>query len=331
VLFLGLFGSNLFPTFGFLVPLAFNEGPGQALSMGKAWESVGFANGATIGLTLAMMGYFFSFFVGVPLVNRGIRKGLAALSPGKPSREFLAGYFQEADIKESAGRLTIHSGNAETLAFQAALVGCVYGLTYLPVELLGRVVPDDVSKMLWGFFFIFGLIVALAVKGIMSRLGIRYLADPGVQRRITGWSVDYMVTAMVAAIQVKIVWEYILPISLAGLAAGVSTTLLVVHLGRRLPAYSLERTAAIYGVVTGTVASGLLLLRMLDPEFKTPAAYELAVMNLFALPVVGICTVLTNGPIWWHWPLWSTMLVFAAIGAVSLTLMKLLGYSNTPT
>jgi len=33
-------GLELFPTFGFLVPLGFNEGPGQALSIGKAWGKV---------------------------------------------------------------------------------------------------------------------------------------------------------------------------------------------------------------------------------------------------------------------------------------------------
>ena len=53
-------------------------------------------------------------------------------------------------------------------------------------------------------------------------------------------------------------------------------------------------------------------------------AYELAVMNLFSLPVVGGCTVLVNGPLWWGWPLWAAILVFAGIMAVALTLMELL-------
>ena len=84
-------------------------------------------------------------------------------------------------------------------------------------------------------------------------------------------------------------------------------------------------TTAIYGVVTGTVSCGLLLLRIVDPDFKTPVAYEHAVMNVFSLPVVGGCTVLVNGPLWWGWPLWVTILVFAGIMAVVLTLMKLMG------
>jgi ESS family glutamate:Na+ symporter len=146
-----------------------------------------------------------------------------------------------------------------------------------------------------------------------------------VQRRITGFSVDFLIVATVAAIELKIVWDYLLPISLIALVNGAMTTALVVYFGRRLSAYSLERTAAIYGVVTGTVSCGLLLLRIVDPDFKTPVACELAVMNVFSLPVVGGCTLLVNGPLWWGWPLWVAILVFAGIMAVTLTLMKLMG------
>ena len=59
VIFFGIFGLELFPTFGFLAPLGFEEGPGQALSVGKVWEGFGFAQAATLGLTFAAIGYFF--------------------------------------------------------------------------------------------------------------------------------------------------------------------------------------------------------------------------------------------------------------------------------
>ena len=91
VILLGWFGVQLFPTFGFLVPLGFNEGPGQALSIGKVWEGVGFADAATIGLTFAAVGYFFAFFVGDPLVNRGIRNGRATFGSRQLPRDFLTG------------------------------------------------------------------------------------------------------------------------------------------------------------------------------------------------------------------------------------------------
>lgn len=328
VIFFGFVGLELFPTFGFLVPLGFNEGPGQALSIGKAWEGVGFANAATIGLTFAAIGYFFAFFVGVPLVNYGIRKGWATFGSKELSRDFLVGLLPKNAKSETAGNLTIHSGNAETLAFQAALVGVVYGMTWGVVKMLGSVVPPDVATILWGFFFFFGLGIAYILKWIMKLVGIVHLVDPGIQRRITGWSVDYLIVATVAAIQLKIVWDYLLPISVMALANGILTTLLVVYFGKRLDAFGLERSAAIFGVVTGTVSCGLLLLRIVDPEFKTPVAFEIAVMNIFVLPIVGGCTVLVNAPIWWGWSVGLTVLVFAGILSVCLLLLKLLGFTK---
>jgi len=326
VILFGFVGLELFPTFGFLVPLGFEEGPGQALSIGKAWEGVGFANAATIGLTFAALGYFFAFFVGVPLVNYGIRKGWATFGSGELSRDFIVGLLPKTAKSKTAGNLTIHTGNAETLAFQAALVGLVYGVTWAAVKLLGSFFPSDVSTILWGFFFIFGLGVAYIVKWLMKIAGVVHLVDPGIQRRITGWSVDYLIVATVAAIQLKIVWDYILPISVMALANGILTTFLVIHFGKKLDAFGLERSVAVFGAVTGTVSCGLLLLRIADPEFKTPVAFEIAVMNIIVVPIIGGCTVLVNAPLWWGWSVSLTVLVFAAIFSVCLLLLKLLGF-----
>lgn len=330
VLGLGAAGMELFPTFGFLAPLGFNEGPGQALSMGKAWEALGFADGATIGVTFAATGYFFAFFVGVPLVNYGIRKGWAASGSGSLTRDILTGLTSRNGKTEPAGSLTIQSGNAETLAFQAALVGVVYGITWGLVNLLASLLSPDVATILWGFFFFFGLGVAYLLKWLMEKTGIAYLADRGIQRRITGWSVDFLIVATVCAIQFAVVWDYLLPITFMALTIGTLTSLLVIYMGKRLDRFGLERAAAIFGVVTGTVSCGLLLLRIVDPEFKTPVAFEIAMMNILVLPIIGGCTVLVNGPLWWDWSVGLTILVFTGIFLVMLMLMKFFGYIGSP-
>jgi len=59
-------GKALHETFGFLLPLGFNEGPGQALSFGRVWEQAGFMDGSTIGLTFATLGFFFAFLSECP-------------------------------------------------------------------------------------------------------------------------------------------------------------------------------------------------------------------------------------------------------------------------
>ena len=68
-------------------------------------------------------------------------------------------------------------------------------------------IPADTAAMLWGCFFFFGLGVARMVRKGMQALGVDYLTDSGVQRRITGWAVDYLIVATVAAIQLPMVWR----------------------------------------------------------------------------------------------------------------------------
>lgn len=330
VITIGLFGYQLFPTFGFLVPLGFEEGPGQALSVGKVWEGFGFSHAATIGLTFAALGFFFAFFVGVPLVNWGIRRGLSAAGSQDLPREVLTGILPEKSQKESAGRLTLHLGNIDTLAFQAALVGLVYLLTYGFVTAAGKLLPDDAAKILWGFFFIFGLLIATLCRWLMTRLGWGHLINPGVQRRVTGWAIDYLIVSTVAAIQLTVVWQFILPIGLIGVINGLVTTFLVLYLGRRLADYNLERTAALFGAVTGTVSSGLLLLRIADPEFKSPVAIEIALMNVFSIIPIGICLMLVNGPVWWEWSVGLTSLVFVGVMVLCLGLIRVLKLWGEP-
>ena len=325
-----LFGIKLFPTFGFLAPLGFEEGPGQALSIGKVWQGFGFEHATTIGLTFAAMGFFFSFFVGVPLVNWGIRKGLAVHGPRALPQDFLTGIISKNQKRKSAGELPFHSSNLDSLAFNTALVGLVYVLTYGLVKYLGLIVPADVASILWGFFFIFGLSIALGIRWMMARLEIGHLIDPGIQCRITGWSVDFLIVSTVMAIKLTIVWQYILPISGISLVSGALTTFMVVYLGKRIWSYNFERTIAIYGAVTGTVSSGLLLLRIADPDFKTPVAIEIALMNVFSIPSIGLYLVLVNGPVWWNWSIGTTLLVFFGLMILALGLIRVLNFWGSP-
>ncbi|MFP4667855.1 MAG: hypothetical protein ACOCQI_01785 [Desulfosalsimonas sp.] len=76
-------------------------------------------------------------------------------------------------------------------------------------------------------------------------------------------------------------------------------------------------------MVTGTVSSGLLLLRIVDPELKSPAAREIGFMNVFAVPVAGGLTVLANAPIWSGWSILSVCLIFLAVFAAAFILLYL--------
>ena len=319
VLFFILGGQELFETFGFLLPLAFNEGPGQALSFGKVWETAGFADASTIGLTFATLGFFFSFFVGVPLANRGLKKEQYQTRPMPPF--LLRGILPKGESSRSAGSLTTHNASLDSLTFHVAQIGLVYLITYFFLSLVSGLLTGDSASMIWGFFFIFGLVVAIVVRRLFRATPYGHLLNPPLQRRITGFSVDYLIVATGCGIELVVVGRHLAPVILIALAGGILTTLIVFLFGSKLSNYKLERTVAIYGVVTGTVSTGLMLLRIVDPEFKTPVAREIGFMNVFALPIVGGLTVLLNAPLWWDWSLLVTCLVLGVILLAALTIL----------
>jgi glutamate:Na+ symporter, ESS family len=157
---------------------------------------------------------------------------------------------------------------------------------------------------------------------VITKLGMGYLLDPGVQRRITGLAIDFLIIATIMAIQIVIVWEYIVPIILISLVSGILTTLLVVYIGRRTWEYSFERTAGVYGIATGTATTALLLLRIADPEFETPVALELGIQVIFAAPFVFGLMMLMHAPLWWGWSVQTVLLAYVGIMLLSYVLLR---------
>lgn len=323
VFMFAFFGVELFPTFGLFAPLGFTQGPGQALSFGKVWEGFGFHNAATIGLIFASMGFLFAFFVGVPLVNWGIARISGTGKRAALPENILKGYYGINDRGEATGYQTIHSANLDTLAFQAALVGMVYLVTHTLVSLLNSFFSDHVSRLNWGFVFFYGLVVALLTGFIMKQTGIHHLIDEGTQKRITGWSIDYLLISTIFAIKPAIVVTFIVPILVIGLISGLITTLVLVYFGRRLSEFNLERMVLLYGTCTGTLSSGLLLLRIVDPELDSPVALEAGILALGALPFVLSSMLLINAKFLFGWEVWHIMLAFAGMLLLCLILLRI--------
>jgi len=331
VMLFGLFGVKLFKTFGLFLPLGFTEGPGQALSFGQVWETqFGFENASTIGLTFAAIGFLVAFFVGIPLIRWGVKKGLPVVKTTVLPEDLLTGIISKDQQREKAGELTTHSGNVETLALHMALIGLVYILTYMVTWGLVKITSPNIAKSLFGFFFFFGLINAIIVRIILNKLGIRHIIDPGIQRRITGWAVDFLIIGTIMAIQLVVVWEYIVPIASMSVAAAILTTWAILYLGKRIDTLNFERTMAIFGTCTGTVSTGLLLLRVVDPEFRTPVALEIGLMNVVVAPIIVASMILVNAPVWWDWGLWLVIGAHVALLVVSLVLIKVLKMWGAP-
>ncbi|MCS5582681.1 MAG: hypothetical protein NZ777_04150, partial [Pseudomonadales bacterium] len=66
--------------------------------------------------------------------------------------------------------------------------------------------------------------------------------------------------------------------------------------GRMLNTLPVERAITLFGCCTGSTGSGLLLLRILDPDLSTPVARELAYFNV-AIIFVSLHVLMFMAPI----------------------------------
>ena len=67
------------------------------------------------------------------------------------------------------------------------------------------------------------------------------------------------------------------------------------------PDYRAEQFLMMYGMLTGTASTGIMLLREADPEFKTPAADNLVYQNFPAMvlgfPMMLLATLAPKRPL----------------------------------
>ncbi|RMH68293.1 MAG: hypothetical protein D6685_02370 [Bacteroidetes bacterium] len=287
---------NLFVGTGLMVPLGFGMGPGMAYSIGRNWEQFGFAGGGQVGLTFAVIGYLFAFIGGMALVNWGIRTRRSALidEGDEVSEDVRIGVYKTTP-PPVAGYLPLSSEAIEPMAFQFALIGFVYLLTYGALWLLGTALTaaglGGFVSTFWSLHFILALLMALAVRAVLDRTGRAYLIDSGLMTRTMGVFLDFLIVAAVAAISFVVVQAYWLPILLMSILAGAATIGLLYWLcWRAFDDYHFERFVELFGEMTGTINSAIILLRVTDPEFKTPvaedAAYGSGISFFAGLPLI---------------------------------------------
>ena len=132
------------------------------------------------------------------------------------------------------------------------------------------------------------MIGGLVVQKAADKFDRKKLIDAGLTSRLQNLALDFLVVAAIAMINVKVVAAGIVPLLLL-MAAGITWNVLCVLVLARwmLPDAWFERSITEMGQSMGTTATGLLLLRTVDPDYKTPAADAFAYKQILHEPFMG--------------------------------------------
>ncbi len=319
---------SLFKASGVLLPMGYGQGPGQANNIGSSYEALGFTGGRSFGLAIAAAGYLCACIVGVIYINILAKRGKIPSKSELMKEAVTVDTFQhenEVPISESIDRFSI----------QAALVLGVYLATYLLTwgitslfSAISEGLANTVNGLLWGFNFMIGSGLAILTRELLSRLKAARLMTRQYQNnyllnRISGLAFDVMIVAGIASIEIEDLSGLWLPFVLMAVAGAIVTLLHLKYVCKKVYGdYYYEGLISMYGMMTGTISSGVLLLREVDPALKTPAANNLVIGSSFAI-LLGIPLLLIVGIA----PK-STLTTFITLGAVIVYYFLLLWIIN---
>jgi ESS family glutamate:Na+ symporter len=272
---------DLLEASGLLLPFGYGQGSGQALNYGGIYESShGFEGGKSFGLTIAALGFLSSAIGGVMHLNIAKAKGRLQLSKrtdGSLHTDSIEGE-NEIPMQESVDKLTV----------QLAFILISYGLAYVLMAGLGKLMPG-MAATIYGFNFLLGVLAATLVKTIVKflqakKLITRKYTNNFLMTRLSNVFFDIMVVAGVAAIRLEALeqyWGIMVILGVAGLGVTYVYNRFVAK--KLFPEYHQEQFLAMFGMLTGTASTGIILLREIDPEFKSPVSDNLVYQNFPAI------------------------------------------------
>lgn len=273
---------------GLILPLAYGQGPGNALS----WDinftntpAAQFAGNGSFGLSLASIGFVVASVLGVLYINiyktrgelyvRKSRIGDGAIDLTNPSG-------QEIPDSESVDKFTI----------QAGFVALSYALSFGFMYLLG-ILSDFTNSIAWGFNFLWASLFAMLIKVVVKQLRKKNLMHREYinnyqMDRISGFSFDLMIVAGVAAIEINDIKNYIIPVLILSVTGAVITYIYIRLVSKEcFKGFEHEMFLMCYGTLTGTASNGMILMKEIDPSLRTPTSSLYILSNFPAMVMIA--------------------------------------------
>ena len=301
----GLAGFLLAPAFkvpeafGNLLELGFEGGHGTVGGMAEAFRAHGWQDGIALGYTVATIGMICGIALGMCLVNWAYARGyIKTVRPFSKRSAAERRGIHPKDARPSAGRQTVLADSVDSLAWHIAIVGLAvlvgFGILQGCKAAEVALFPTAKTRLFLGFpMFPLCMVGGALLSAGAKLMKLDLLVDRDQMMRISGAALDYLALAAVATIQMSVVVANWMPLTVMTAAGLVWTVSSVLFFSPRLFKEAwFERGIAEFGQATGVTATGLLLLRTVDPDNKTIAAASFAGKQLLHEPAMNLWVAL---------------------------------------
>lgn len=297
---------NLYRTFGYELSAGFAGGHGLAASTGKLLEGFGIPQweiAQGVALTTATVGLIGGMIFGIIFINIAIRSNktniIKAIKKNEADKSAEIGYYKDIAKQNSLGRETFLSSSIETITFHLAIILTVCGIAYIVLNFVKKIGIAGLNVLpVWTY----SMIIMFALNFIIKKLNLNWMIDAKVKAKIMGTLSDFAIVSAITSLPIKAIMNYIAPITVMCILGFIITYLLVFPLSDFFfkKNYSFERAIVSWGTLTGVLMTGMTLLKICDPEYKSPALSEfslgfslMSVTGLLITPILN--TVLAVG------------------------------------
>ena len=273
---------------GLILPLAFGQGPGNALSWDINFtntEATQFAGNGSFGLSLASIGFVVACVFGIFYINVHKKRGNLKVRADKLAQQ------ENAKAEEGVEEIPDNE-SVDKFTLQAGFVALAYALSFGFMCLLG-VLSDFTNSIAWGFNFLWASLAAMLIKAVVKglrkgKLMNREYINNYQMDRISGFAFDIMIVAGVAAIEINDIKNYILPIIILSVLGALLTYAYIRKATKEcFPGFEHEMFLMSYGTLTGTASNGVILMKEVDPNLRTPTSSLYILSNFPAMVMIA--------------------------------------------
>ena len=306
---------GMYRTFGYELSAGFAGGHGLAAATGKLLEGFGIPQweiAQGVALTTATIGLVGGMIFGIIFINIAVRRNKTSVikkivnenteNINKIDKNMERGYNSNINTQASLGRETFLSSSIETITFHLAIIFAVCGIAYIVLNFIKKIGIAGLDVLpVWTY----SMIIMFALNMLIKKLKLEWMVDSKVKAKIMGTLSDFAIVSAITSLPIKAIIHYIAPIIVMCVAGFIFTYLIVFILHNILfkDDYAFERAIISWGTLTGVLITGMTLLKICDPEYKSPALTEfslgfslMSVTGLLVVPILN--TVLAVGSTW---------------------------------
>jgi len=280
---------------GLILPLAYGQGPGNALSWDINFTNIPatmFAGNGSFGLSLASIGFVVASVFGVIYINIYKKRGSLFVRKIRPSGEII-------DQTNPCGNEIPDNESVDKFTIQAGFVALAYALSFGFMYLLG-IASDFTNSIAWGFNFLWASLAAMLIRFVVKQLRKgkvmhhEYINNYQMDR-ISGFAFDLMIVAGVAAIEINDIKNYILPIVVLSLVGTIITYVYIRLVAKEcFKGFEHEFFLMSFGTLTGTASNGMILMKEVDPGLRTPVSSLYILSNFPAMVMIAPLLLFLN-------------------------------------